>query len=105
MGVLSDKIELFSSRLIVETIRQWMVLVLFVGILVILFISMVTLIKNHRSIFVTDVVILFLLQIRILLLIINDFGLPHRFVVFCSDLVLMSILTIIFYKFTQNLLK
>ena len=104
-SLLHDKIELFSDRLIIETIRQWMVLILFTAILLVLLVSMVTLSRSYRRFFATDVIILALLCFKILLLLVNDFAVPHRFIVFCSELVHLTILTIIFYKFTKNLLK
>lgn len=104
MGVIDEKVELLQDRLISETIRQWLVLILFGALFVVITSSILTLVKSYRKVIMADCIILLLIQLRIILMMVYDFIYPHQFLLFISDLLHLIILTIIFYIFTKNLL-
>jgi len=103
-NVLDDKIELFNDRLITETLRQWIILITFTILFVLVAISISTLIRTYRKVFTSDIAIFFLIEMRIVLLITSEFALPSRFLLFLSDSLHLLTMTILFYNFTKNLL-
>ena len=105
MSTWNEKVELFSSRVIVETIRQWIVMLLIIAMMTGLIISIVILVKNYNKIFNLDPAILFLLIVKLLLYAVFEFAWPSEFLKFLYDILHMSILTIMFYMFSQRLLQ
>jgi len=63
----------------------------------------VVIIRNSRKIFSSDVLMLLLIQIRIVLLMIFEFLVPNRFLVFLGELFYLVLLTIIFLMFIRNI--
>lgn len=105
MGVLEDKVELFQSRLITETLRQWIILVSFSLMFIVLASLVLTLIKTYRRLFAADIIMLLIIQTRILLTIIAEFLVPSQFLFFLSDIFHLVNLTVIFFMFIKNLLR
>lgn len=103
MGTLSEKVELFKTRLISETIRQWVLLLVILWMIVVIISSCVTLIRNYRKIHSVDWIVLILIVIKLLLILSFEFLYPHRFLLFLADLVFMVILSIIFTMFSKNM--
>ena len=48
MGVLDEKVELFSGRLITETIRQWTMLIVLTVLLGVIATSIYVLVRTYR---------------------------------------------------------
>lgn len=103
MGYIDDKVELFDGRVITETLRQWIVLLVSVFIIGLITVSIVVLIRNSRKVFSSDVIMLLLIQTRIVLIVVFEFLFPDRFIVFLGELFYLVLLTIIFLMFVRNL--
>lgn len=103
MGVLSDKVELFSGRLVLETLRQWFELIVGVIILVWFIVCAVKLWQTLKSLFIIDTLMIMMLSIRVLLLLIYEFLIPSRAFRFFSDNIYVVILLMIFYTFCKAL--
>jgi hypothetical protein len=105
MSTWSQKVELFSNRVIAETFRQWIIGALLLAMTVTITISLVTIVKNYKSLTGIDPIIMLLVLIKVLLFTAYEFIWPTEFFKFLYDIIHLTILTIIFNIFTSRLLK
>jgi hypothetical protein len=104
MGTIAEKIELFDDRLMTETLRQWIVLLVLISLFTLICTSIFTLYKTYRRLFSPDIIMLALIQIRIVLHVLGEFIIPSRFIFYVADVIHLIILCIIFFMFTKILL-
>lgn len=100
---LSHKVELFSSRLPMETFRQWCELIVGVTIFVWFIYSALKLKQTLKSWLILDVMLIVSLAIRVLLFLIYEFLLPSRILTFFGDIIYVAVLMMIFYSFSKAL--
>lgn len=100
---LSYKVQLFSSDLVVETIRQWFKLIVYSGITIWLVVSALRLRQTFRSWLVLDTVLITSLALRVLLMLVYEFILPTRIFNYAADNIYILVLLMIFYSFSKSL--
>jgi len=97
-------VELTDARVISETIRQWILLIILTTFAITLFISLLTIYKNYRRLFNSDGLIMSMLLIRVVLFLIYEFIYPTDFFMFMFDWLHLIILILIFNLFSKNLM-
>ena len=65
MGTLDEKIELFKARLLTETLRQWVMLVILSFLFFLILYSLIGLVRTYRKLISADTIMLSLIQMRI----------------------------------------
>ena len=100
---LSKKVELFSSRVIVETLRQWFELIIGLTMLAVFIMGAIKLRKTLKSWFILDIILILMLAFRVILYLVFEFLMPSRVLTFAADNIYILVLLMMYYSFARSL--
>ena len=99
---LKEKVHLFDTEIIMETIRQWVELIVWILILILFFRSAYVLKRTFKTWMSIDIILIFVLAFIVLLTLVFEFLLPSRFIQYFQDVIYLAVVVQIFYMFASR---
>ena len=100
---LEDKVKLFDSEIIIETIRQWFELIIGITLFIWFLLWAFRMKETLKSWWILDTILILSLSLRVLWVLIYEFLVPTRIFMFFADNIYVIVMLLILYIFSTNL--